>query len=215
MAPHKLLILHASRASVDPVSEFYLREAGDLRPVNILDEGVMGDLREQRWPRAVARLRDLIEQAVGAYGIETALVTCSALGPEAMTAIRAGCRARVLKIDEPMLERAAGSFAGKIGLVATFPSTVDTSIEWLQHFRPDTEIEVVCDAAALEALLRGEREEHDRRLLGAAEEMAGRGVAGIVLAQVSMARLADEARRRTGVETLESLTTSLAGVRGK
>ena len=30
--PNRLLLLHAARPSVDPVSEFYLREAGDLAP---------------------------------------------------------------------------------------------------------------------------------------------------------------------------------------
>lgn len=210
---HRLLLLHASRASVDPVSEFYLREAADLRPVNILDEGVMGDLHEKNWDRAVARLRDLIGQAVAAYGVETALVTCSALGPEQMAAIREGSSIKTIKIDEPMLERASRSFDGPVGLVATFPSTVDTSLAWLRHFRPDAEIDVVCDEEALQALLRGEREEHDRRLLAAATEMAARGVGGIVLAQVSMARLADDIRRLTGLEVFESLTTSLAGVR--
>jgi len=213
MAIHKLLLLHASRAPVDPVSEFYLREAGELKPVNILDEGVMDDLRERNWERAVTRLRDLIEQASTAYGVETALVTCSALGPEEMTAIRAGSPVRAIKIDEPMLEQAAGTFAGSIGLVATFPATVETSVSWLRHFRPGAELEIVCDAEALQALLRGERDVHDRRLLAAADEMAARGVGGIVLAQVSMARLAGEIRRRTGLEVLESLTTSLAGVR--
>jgi hypothetical protein len=165
MAAHTLLLLHASRASVDPVSEFYLREAGDLGPVNILDEGVMGDLDAQNWDRAVARLRDLIEQAAGAYGVTSALVTCSALGPEQMTAIRAGMAVRTLKIDEPMLASAAGSISGSIGLLATFPSTVVTSTAWLRHFRPDAQIETVCDAEALRALLRGERDEHDGRLL--------------------------------------------------
>jgi aspartate/glutamate racemase len=210
---HRLLLLHASRASVDPVSEFYLRAAADLRPVNILDEGVMGYLREKNWDRAVSRLRDLIGQAAAVYGVEMVLVTCSALGPEQMAAIREGSSIRTIKIDEPMLERAATSFVGRIGLVATFPSTVDTSLAWLRHFRPDAEVEVVCDAEALQALLRGEKEEHDRRLLAAAEEVAARGVGGIVLAQVSMARLAAEIRRLTGLEVLESLTTSLAGVR--
>lgn len=209
-----LLLLHASRASVDPVSEFYLREAGDLSPINILDEGVMGDLRRQDWPRAVARLGDLIRQAVDCYGVETVLVTCSALGPAEMAAIRAASPVRTLKIDEPMLERAAHSFPGKTGLVATFASTVDTSLAWLRHFKPGIEVEVACDTGALEALLRGDREQHERRLLAAAGELAGRGVAGIVLAQVSMAPLAGEIRRNTGLEILESLTTSLDGIRG-
>lgn len=211
---NRLLLLHAARPSVDPVSEYYLREAADLAPVNVLDEGIMGYLRVQKWDRAVARLRSLILQSVEEYGVKTALVTCSALGPAEMQAIRDGLPVRALKIDEPMLERAARTFAGRIGLVATFPSTVDTSLAWLRHFRPDAEIEVCCDAEALEGLLRGERAEHDRRLIAAAEEMAARGVGGIVLAQVSMARLADEIRSRTGLPVLESLTTSLAGVRG-
>lgn len=213
MAEHKLLLLHASRASIDPVAEFYLREAGDLRPVSILDEGVMGDLREERWERAVSRLRDLIAQAVAQYGVDTALVTCSALGPEEMAAIREGSPARAIKIDEPMLEEAALA-GGRVGLVTTFPSTLGTSVRWLRHYRPEIELETVCDAGALEALLRGDREEHDRRLLAAAEEMAGRGVNCLVLAQVSMARLAGEIRHRTGARVLESLSTSLAGVRG-
>lgn len=212
MAEHKLLLLHASRASIDPVAEFYLREAAELRPLSILDEGVMGDLRGERWERAVSRLRDLIAQAVAQYGVDTALVTCSALGPEEMAAIREGSPARAIKIDEPMLEEAAAG--GRVGLVTTFPSTLGTSVRWLRHFRPEIELETVCDAGALEALLRGDREEHDRRLLAAAEEMAGRGVNCLVLAQVSMARLAGEIRRRTGARVLESLSTSLAGVRG-
>lgn len=215
MAAHTLLLLHASRASVDPVSEFYLREAGDLRPVNILDEGVMGELDARNWARAVPRLRSLVEQAVEAYGITSALVTCSALGPEQMAAIRANSPVRSIKIDEPMLATAAGSFSGAIGLLTTFPSTAETSAAWLRHFRPDVNIETVCDAEALHALLRGERDRHDRRLLEAADALAARGVEGIVLAQVSMARLAGEIRRRTGLTVLESLTTSLAGIRGE
>lgn len=214
MAAGRLLLLHAARPSVEPVSEFYLREAADLRPVNLLDEGVMGYLRLQDWARAVARLRGLMAGAVEEYGVDRVLVTCSALGPGEMAAIRDGLGLRILKIDEPMLEQAVGSFVGSIGLLATFPSTVDTSTAWLRHFRPGVEIETVCDAGALEGLLRGEREEHDRRLVAAAEELARRGVGGIVLAQVSMARLAGEIRQRTGLAVLESLTTSLAGIGG-
>lgn len=214
MAEHNLLLLHASRASVDLVAEYYMREAPALTPVNILDEGVMGYLRDQDWPQAVSRLRDLIEQATRAYSVHTALVTCSAIGPEHMEQIRAGSPVRILKIDEPMLRLAALQNQGPIALVATFPSTVDTSLAWLRHFRPDVEIEVVCDAGALRELLRGNREEHDTRLLAAAREAAGRGVGGIVLAQVSMARLAPEIREQTGLVVWDSLTTSLAGVHG-
>lgn len=214
MGRHRLGLIHASRASIEPVAEFYLRRAPEWRPVNLLDEGVMGDLRAREWPRAVRRLRDMIGDAVSLYGIETALVTCSALGPAEMAAIREGLDIRVVKIDEPMLERAALESAGRVGLVATFASTVETSTAWLRHFRPEVGIEVVCDTGALEALLAGDREEHDRRLVATAEEVAARGVDVLVLAQVSMARLAGEISQRTGVKLLESLTTSLAAVAG-
>lgn len=214
MAAHDLLLLHASRASVDLVAEYYLKEAPGFTPVNILDEGVMGDLRDQNWSSAVARLRDLIVQAHQSYGVRSALVTCSAIGPEHMEQIRAGIPVRTIKIDEPMLRLAASQNAGSVALVATFPSTVDTSLAWLRHFRREMEIEVVCDPAALQALLHGDREEHDQRLRAAAAEAARRGVSGIVLAQVSMARLAPEIRDQTGLVVWDSLTTSLAGVRG-
>jgi aspartate/glutamate racemase len=210
---HPLLLLHASRASIDPVAEFYGREAADLSPVSILDEGVMGELRRREWTRAATRLVDLIHQAVERYGTRAVLVTCSALDPRAMAVVRAASPVPALKIDEPMLAEAAREWQGKVGLVATFASTVETSETWLRHFRPDIEIETVCDTEALERLLAGDREEHDRRLLAAAEAAAARGVEGLVLAQVSMARLAPAIRARTGLPVLESLTTSLAGLR--
>ncbi len=50
--------------------------------------------------------------------------------------------------------------------------------------------------------------------MATAEEVAARGVDVLVLAQVSMARLAGEISQRTGVKLLESLTTSLAAVAG-
>lgn len=209
MARHELLLLHASRAAVDPVAEFYLRVAPELRPVNVLDEGVMGKLREKDWGGAVRGLRGQMAVAREEYGVRGVLVTCSAIGPEAMEAVREGAGMGVIKIDEPML----GMARGKVGLVATFASTAETSRDWIRHLRPDAEVETVLDTGALEALLRGDVDEHDRRLLAAAEDVAGRGIGQILLAQVSMARLAERIRKRTGLEVLESLGSSLAGVR--
>jgi len=214
MGVHRLLLLHASRASVDPVSEYYLREAPEMRPVNILDEGVMGNLRDHDWPRAVSRLRDLIGQAVDVYGVDAALVTCSALGPVEMESIRRDLPVRAVKIDEPMLATAAKLYPRSIGLLATFPATVETSTAWLRHCEPGAKIDIECDAGALELLLQGDRVTHDNRLLAAAEALASRGAGCLVLAQVSMARLAPEIAKRTGLPVLESLTTSLTALRG-
>jgi glutamate racemase len=212
MPQHGLLLLHASRASVDPVSEYYLHHAPELRPVNLLDEGVMGCLRAKEWGEALEGLLWHLRWAVDRYGVRAALVTCSALGPEAMAALRTASPVPVVKIDEPMLE-AASREEGPAGLLATFPSTVETSLEWLHHYNPGLKVETICDAPALESLLRGERERHDELLIRSAEILARRPIARIVLAQVSMARLAAEIQKRTGLETVESLSTSLGKVR--
>ena len=213
MTRYDLLLLHASRASVDPVSEFYLDRAPELRQINLLDEGVMHRLKAKDWDGAVRRLAHLVRDAAGEYGIDRVLVTCSAIPPAPMMALREACAVPMLKIDEPMLEAAASESDGRVGLVATFPSTVETSIAWLRHFRPGIAVETECDAEALEALLRGERESHDERLGAAVRRIAGSGASPIVLAQVSMARLAPILARDTGARILESLSTSLDGVR--
>jgi aspartate/glutamate racemase len=197
---------------VEPVSEYYLHQAPELRPVNLLDEAIMGCLNAKEWAAAIESLADHIERARQRNGVRAALVTCSALGPEHMEALRAAVSIPLVKIDEPMLRQAAA--AGEpVGLLATFPSTVETSLAWLRHFNPALPVEVVSDPPALEALLRGERERHDELLLRSAGLLARKPVQGIVLAQVSMARLAGAVRERTLLPTFESLTTSLSQVR--
>lgn len=212
MPGYDVLLLHASRASVDTVSEYYLRHAPTLTQLNLLDEGVMHYLRDRDWSRAIKRLHRLIRGADAEYGgIRQVLVTCSAIGPFWMKALRASCPMPVIKIDEPMLELAAQN--PRVGVVATFPSTVETSVEWLRHFHPGIEIEVSCDADALHALLRGDREEHDRRLISSVRSLAHQNLPAIALAQVSMARLAGDFDGLNGTRILESLSTSLDTIR--
>ncbi|MBM3785182.1 MAG: hypothetical protein FJW30_12530 [Acidobacteria bacterium] len=212
MPQHGLLLLHASRASVEPVSEFYLHHAPELRPVNVLDEGVMGCLHAKEWQTAIEGLAHHVERAKREYGVRAALVTCSALGPEQMAVLRGATAIPLVKIDEPMLEAAAGA-EGPVGLLATFPSTVETSLAWIEHFCPEQKVIVRSDPPALDALLRGDRDRHDELLLRSAGILAREPITKIVLAQVSMARLAARVREATNLETLESLSTSLSAVR--
>lgn len=213
MGSHDLLLLHASRAAIDPVAEYYLREAPELRPVNLLDEGVMGMLRRGDEAGAVSRLARWASEARDAYGVRGGVVTCSALSPAAMKSLRTQSPVPLIKIDEPMLGAAAEQ-GGRIGLVATFAATVETSEAWLRRLNPGAEIVTVCDTEALERLLAGDRETHDARLLGAVDRAAGQGAGHLVLAQVSMARLAGEITARTGLVARESLSTSLVAARG-
>jgi Asp/Glu/hydantoin racemase len=180
-----IALVHASRASVDPVTQHYNQAAPQLRTVNMLDDAVMAMLAELDLGRAVRRLSEMVELARIEYKIP------------------------ILKIDEPMTRRAAAA-GRRIGIVATFPATVATTVELL-HAAALAPIQTthVLAAEALQALLRGDTEAHDRLLLEAAARVETEGIDALVLAQVSMARLEPQVRAHSKVPVFSSLTTSL------
>lgn len=208
-----IALIHASRAAVDPVTRHFNSAAPELKTVNLLDDGVMNSLADMDVERAVRRLAEMVELAWLEYRATAALLTCSAVSREGMRSLRAQARIPVIKIDEPMTRRAAAA-GRRIGIVATFPATVATTVELL-HAAALAPIETthVLAAEALKALLRGDADEHDRLLLEAAEEAARDRIDALVLAQVSMARLEPQIRERVSVPVFSSLATSLDEVR--
>jgi Asp/Glu/hydantoin racemase len=208
-----IALVHASRAAVDPVTQHFNETAPDLKTVNLLDDGVMASLAKLDIERAVRRLSEMVESAWLEYGASAVLVTCSAVSRDGMRSLRANAKIPIIKIDEPMARRAAA--AGKrIGIVATFPATVATTVELL-HAAALTPVETthVLAAEALKALLRGDVAEHDKLLLDAAEQVERDGIDALVLAQVSMARLEPQVRAKSKVPVFSSLATSLDEVR--
>lgn len=208
-----VVLVHASRASVDPVTNHYNAAAPEIRTINLLDDGVMELLGALDMRRAVRRLAEMVEKARTEYRAQAALVTCSAVSRAGMQELRSSTNIPIVKIDEPMARRAAAS-GRRIGIVATFPATVATTVE-LIHEAATFPIETthILAADALQALLRGRVEEHDRLLLEAAQRAAAERIDALVLAQVSMARLEPLIRERVRVPVFSSLATSLDEVR--
>ncbi|MBM3794893.1 MAG: hypothetical protein FJW31_12665 [Acidobacteria bacterium] len=206
-------LIHASRASVDPATHHYNTAAPELTTLNLLDDEVMGYLAALDLRRATRRLSEMIELARTEYGAAAALITCSALSRDAMRELRTQAKIPIVKIDEPMARRAAAA-GHKIGIVATFPATVATTVELL-HAAALVPIQTthLLAADALKALLRGDSLLHDRLLLEAAAEVEGEGIDTLVLAQVSMARLEAQVRAKVRVPVFSSLSTSLDEVR--
>jgi hypothetical protein len=202
-----LAFLHASRAAVDPVAEYYSTQEPGWQFTHLLDDGVMRLLRAKSWPAARARLARHVTDLREVYGADEVLLTCSAVPREDVEALG------VEKIDIPMARMAAET-GDRIGVLATFPSTQQVTRELILHFRPDAQLTEHLEAAALEQLLAGNTAAHDELFLAALENFRGR-VDCLVLAQVSMARLAEETRRRLGMPVYESLSTSLAALRAK
>ena len=208
-----IALIHASRAAVDPVTQHFNQTAPELKTVNLLDDGIMTSLAEDDVDRAVRRLAEMVELAWLEYRANAVLLTCSAVSREGMRALRTQTRIPIIKIDEPMTRRAAAA-GRRIGIVATFPATVATTVELL-HAAALTPIETthVLAGEALQALLRGDVEAHDRLLLEAAHQVETEGIDAMVLAQVSMVRLEPQIRAKSRVPVFSSLATALDEVR--
>ncbi len=211
----RLTILHASRAAVDPVATYYAAMRPEWQITNILDDGIMRLLREREWEVAVARLCDWAKVASDVYGADAILITCSALPVPALLDLKRRVEQPLIKIDEPMAGLAVER-GSRIGVLSTFPATRETTNELLRWAAGDREIhlEAELEAGALQTLLAGDAAKHDEMVLAAVERFRGR-VDVLVLAQVSMARLANEIEARLGIPVLESLSTSLAHLGGQ
>lgn len=137
--------------------------------------------------------RRVAENAVAAEaaGARVIQLTCSSISPCAHTA-QAMVSATVLKIDEPMVDRAL-SLGERIGVAATAVTTLKptTSLvyERAQLSGKQVQVESVLCEGAFSALLSGETETHDRIVRQHLQELAGRNDV-VILAQASMARVA-------------------------
>ena len=209
-----IAIVHATRASLEPVNRYYSAHAPQLDIFNLLDDGLMRYLDAVDMARAQKRFLAMLATARDEYGAKMAMLTCSAVPAATMETLRAWDRAfPVIKIDEPMAAKAV-TFGETIGVLATFPATVATTQALILGAAEGHPISMptVCIPAALEALFDGDRARHDALVKAAAVEMAAGGVDGIVLAQVSMAHLMDAIARETGLPVAASLDTSLAAI---
>jgi aspartate/glutamate racemase len=212
----RIVLIHASRAAVDPVVRYYSHTAPELDITNLLDDGVMRLLRAGDMRRAKNRLSDMISIGRDTYRAEIALLTCSAVPAATLAKLRGGAGIALLKIDEPMCDAAVRSGA-RIGLVVSFPPTSATTRGLLTEAatRAGKRIEIVEEQApeALEALLAGDDTTHDAMLVAAADRLAKKAPDSIVLAQVSMASLVPRLTARLALPVFSSLASSLDAVR--
>jgi Asp/Glu/hydantoin racemase len=133
-----------------------------------------------------------------------------------MTHLERQSRIPLLKIDNPMAEEAVRA-GRRLGVVMSFRPTQEPTTRLLLDAAARAGIELQLTNGlvpeAYDALLGGRADEHDRLLLAKIDELAANGVDGIVLAQVSMARLLPKLQGRVGVPVFSSLPSSLKRIR--
>jgi Asp/Glu/hydantoin racemase len=157
---------------------------------NMVDESLLCDIIRDGCcpPKTARRLVSHVVEADQA-GAKFILVTCSSMG-RAVEASRVMVQAKVLRVDEPMAERAVAT-GSRIGVIATLPSTLEPTAALIQS-RAKKKIELTTQVVegAFDAVISGNGAKHDE-LIGTALRDLARKVDVIVLAQASMARVVD------------------------
>ena len=160
---------------------------------NMVDESLLCDIIGHGCcpPATAKRLVGHVLSAESA-GASHILVTCSSMG-RAVEASRVMCAATVLRVDEPMADRAV-SIGRRIAVVATLPSTLEPTVALIKTRAAaagrDVELTSQVVEGAFQAVMSGDGVKHDA-LMGQALRTLGATVDVIVLAQASMARVVD------------------------
>lgn len=216
MTKRKVAFIHTSPPAVGPLMQFYSQAAPELEITNLLDDGLLRLLAARELETAQKRLAEMIRAASETYQAELAMITCSSVSKEMVEELGAGFDLPILKIDYPMAQLAIRA-GGKIGVAATFPPTIEPTTMLLAAAAAEagTSIEITKEVIpeAYHALLANDLQRHDELLLGALKRLKASGVAVIVLAQVSMARILPQLDNTIGVRVLSSLQTSLDAIR--
>ena len=192
--PKQIAFIHTSPSVIPTFKSL----AAELLPpgydvFNMVDESLLCDIiRDGRCPPGTARrLAGHVMSAADA-GADYVLVTCSSMG-RAVEASRTLVPATVLRVDEPMAQRAVET-GPRIGVIATLPATLEPTAAVINAKAKTAgkAIELTSQVVegAFQAVIGGDGARHDALVGNALLEMA-RHVDVIVLAQASMARVVE------------------------
>lgn len=209
----RLAVLHTVHHLADRFKALLAERVPGLDCFHMVDESLLQDmLRHGASPSITRRVVTLATLAADA-GADLILFTCSSTSP-AVDVARPMVGIPILKIDDPMMERAART-GRRVAVVFTAASTEAPSVALLREHAVrlgrDTEIQPRLVEGAFAALGAGDRARHDALVRAAAAE-AARVADVVVLAQASMAHLAETLAAETGKPVLSSPDLAVAAI---
>lgn len=202
----RLAILHTVIFLADIFKVLLNENLPNLENFHIIDESILQELMRDGHLTPGIRRR-IATQAMLARdaGADLILFTCSSTSP-AVDTVRALVDVPILKADDPMAEKAV-ELGARIGVVVTARTTLEPSVSLIESHAAKQGRKVIVtsklESQAFQAIMSGNREEHDRKVKDAAFELAG-GNDVVVLAQASMAHLAEELKECLPVPVLVS-----------
>lgn len=210
-----VVAIHTAMAMVDPTKELFAEHLPDVRLINIVDDSLIQDvIRDGKVSAAVAkRLMNYFHSAVDA-GADVIFNTCSSVGEVAIMA-REFISVPLIKIDDAMAQKAVENYA-KIGVLATLSTTLGPTVKLIKRISDQLSKKVVTEEGlaegAFEALMTGDNEKHDKRILDTSVNLADK-VDAFVLAQGSMARMETRITGETGKQVLSSPLSGVLNVK--
>jgi Asp/Glu/hydantoin racemase len=200
---HRIALIHAVAVAMEPIEAAFCAIWPAAQRMNLLDDSLSADraAAAKLTSGFHARMSALVAYAAstGCHGV---LFTCSAFGPAIETAART-FSGPVLKPNEAMFA-AALNRGGAIGMLATFEPSVASMEEEFREMAEAREssatIRTICVPKAMEALKRGDGDEHNRLLAEAATKFDD--CSAVLLAHFSTSRAFAAVKERTRAPVL-------------
>lgn len=211
----RVAAVYTAPALVEPCKDMFAERMPNVDLVNIVDDQLIFDINRNGSidDDLEARTMRYFEAAERTHA-DAIFCTCSSIGEIADKAA-ALLSAKVVKIDEPMVEAAVRQ-ATRIGVLATLASTLDPTARFIERKAQETGKQVTLirglAEGAFEAASEGNTAEHDDKIVRTAKSLLDQDVELFVLAQGSMARIEDRLKRETGNPVLSSMSSGIEQV---
>ena len=206
-------LVHALHASIAPIEAAFLESWPEAETVSLYDQSLYADFNKTRklTPEIFRRIEGLLRFS-RETGAEAILFTGSLFG-DPVEAAREKLDVPVLTAYEAMIEEAfASAERPRLGMLSTAAGTADmmsTDIkEYAEANGREYELDSRFVAGAIDALLWGDREEHDELVAAAAAQLGD--CDALLLAQFSMAPVAKRLPPVEGRKVLSSPGSAVA-----
>jgi Asp/Glu/hydantoin racemase len=193
MNAKKIGLIHTSATLVPMFQQLCQAKLPGVATFNIVDDSLIKDViaAGKLTPHIARRVAGHVAAAEEA-GADLILVTCSSIG-RAVESSASFSEVPVIRVDQPMADAAVAG-GKRVGVVATLSTTLEPTADLIRRraAAAGRAVEVtarLCEGA-FEALMSGNTAKHDESVRAALEDLGGK-VDVIVLAQASMARVAD------------------------
>jgi Asp/Glu/hydantoin racemase len=187
----RIVVIHTSPATVDLFARMLRATLPHARVSNMLDDSILPELRDNGGDiAAIAPRWESYARTARALGADLILNACSSIG-ELCAPVARTLGIPVVRVDAE-LARVAVRTGKRIGVVATLRSTLRPTCDLLQATARaaglDSIVQVNLAEGAYEALMAGNQDAHDERVLAALRTSVATCDV-VVLAQASMARV--------------------------